>query len=330
MIPDRLLLVWTGQRFPYFCRLAIESALLAEPTARIEIHVFGASPAGAEHFEHVARYERVSARTVDMDACFAGLDAPASAYQRLLGAIAPTAYSARSNLVRYGLLHARGGVYLDFDILMTGSLTEHRRAEAFIGRELVWKHDEERVHGRWSLPVVATGLAWAASYGLRRLDAHVLGGRQVFEPIARVCEAMWSTENLNNAVIGSVKGGSFIRRVLASALDQDPRVRYELGPTLVTRVAREDASDVTLLEPAVCYAVPPSASFRFFFGRPFALPPEARLIHFVSSNHRKLLETLDAREVTPRAQQGLFFALANDVQRRAKSLPRQRGASTHR
>jgi hypothetical protein len=322
LIPNRFIFVWTGRKFPYFCRVAIESALLADPDAVVEIHLFGEKPTDAFHFRHVAGYERVEIHDVDFAEVFDGLDRPVTDYVELLARIPPTAYSARSNLVRYGVLHARGGIYVDFDVVLIRDLGHLRRHPAFIGTELVWRADEARVEGRLEAWMLAPALAYVWTYALRRADTRLLGGRGLLEPLAAPLDPIWSARNLNNAVIGARPGSGFIRRVLARAHEADPRVRYALGPTLVSRAVRADDTDVVVLPPDVFYMQPPSYSFRYFEGRPVDVPDRAVLIHYVSSNHGDRLAALDERELRRRRGGPLFYRLGAEVADRARGLAR--------
>lgn len=322
-IPNRFLFVWTGARFPYHCRLAVESALLADPDAEVMVATFGDRPDGRPHFEAVKQYRRVTIEDVDLAACFAGLDAPPKAWLDILDALPRSDASARSDLVRYGLLHRLGGVYLDLDVLVLRDLRHLLHHPAFFGEERVWKVNEARVEGRirpWMLaPTVTYGLA----YALRWIDARLLGGRRLTEPLARPLDPVWSEPKLNNAVIGAAAGSPFLRRVLDGALRADPAVRYGLGPTLVTRVFRSNSGDVVRLPEETFFVQPPSYSFRFFHGRHPPLPDAAVLIHYVSSNHAALLDQMDADAIADPGRGALFYQLARQVARRAADLPRK-------
>ncbi|MEM9493438.1 MAG: glycosyltransferase, partial [Myxococcota bacterium] len=325
-VPNRILFVWLGTAFPYFCRLAVESALLHNPDAEVEIHIHGPHP-DVEHFRAVAGYRRVSVHGItDLEALFGELDRPAERYVELFRRIPDRAASARSNLLRYGLLHRRGGVYVDFDVLFRNSLEPLLGHPAFIGQERVWRDGKAKEAGERTVQMGVSGALWVASYALRRIDAQVLGGRALLEKPARAIEAGWATYNQNNAVIGAEPGNGFIRRVLTGALDQSPTVRFALGPTLVTKVAAETAaaglSDVWLCPEEVLYPVPPSCSFQFFHGAPPAIPPSTVLIHYVASNHKKRLAALTPETVGRGDQRSLFHLLATDVAERARSLDR--------
>lgn len=320
MIPNRFLFVWMGQSFPYHCRLAIESTLLSNPDAAVEVHIYGPRPKGAE-FERVSRYAGVEIFDVeDLHALYVDLAESAERYVRLFQEIPDSAASARSNLLRYGLLHTRGGIYADTDVLILSCMDDLRAHEAFIGKERVWKDGKRMEAGERTLQMGMSGVAWLTSYLLRRADAQLLGGRRLLEKPASLLEPAWATYNQNNAVIGAEPGSRFIRRVLAEALHQPPTVRFALGPTLVTKVAEADDSDVFLCNEETLYPVPPSCSFQFFYGRPKKLPENTRLIHYVASNHKKLLRSLDEDQVLSSRSQALFYEHATRVAADAKSL----------
>jgi hypothetical protein len=319
-IPARTLFVWTGRRFPYFARLAIESALLADRDVTVELHVFGEPPTSAPHVSALLRYDRFSIHEIDEARVFDGLGVDARALRETYARIPRGAASARSNLLRYALLARRGGVYVDTDALVVRSLRDLRHHEAFAGQEQVLSIDADRVAGRWSARMIAPAAAWAGAWLLRRAAAAARVDR--LEPLARRLDPYWQLTQLNNAVLGARPGARFLRRVLARALEVDPRVRYGLGPTLVSEVARASAADVALLPPVAFYSVPPSASFRFFTGGPWPIPAEARVLHVVASNHARELATLDEDTLPRRARLGPYYAAATQVARAARDLPR--------
>jgi hypothetical protein len=324
-IPERLMFVWTGTSFPYFARLAVESALLACPTATIELWLFGPEPTDAPHFRACAGYDRVEVRRVDLADIFRGLDAPAQTYLELFERIPASAHSARSNLVRYGLLHRHGGVYLDTDVLLVKDLAGLLAHDAFIGEELVWRVDEHRVAGRYAPWMIAPTVAFGLQIALRKLDVLAPGAR--VERLARRLDPLWSTPNLNNAVIGARPGASYVRRLLDAVLHGSPTIRYALGPTLVTQVARARRDDVTVLPPPVFYLEPPSTTFRYFEGGVRPLPAETLLLHFVASNHAARLADLDEATLVRRARQGVYYARGAEVAAAARALPLRRRAA---
>ncbi len=113
-------------------------------------------------------------------------------------------------------------------------------------------------------------------------------------------------------MIAAAPRAAFVRELLERAPSVDATVRFRLGPTLVTEVARSSPGSVTLLAPAALYFVPPSQSFRFFHDPALALPDEALLIHYVSSNHRRELGAVASGGLTA-LPPSLFRALASKV-----------------
>lgn len=326
-IPARLIFLWTGQRFPWHARLAVESALLACPNADVELHTFGPSPEQAPHFRHLLGYARVSHHRIDLDTVFDGIGATVEQWQTLFRAIPSQAHSARSNLLRYAVLYHRGGVYLDFDVLLVRDFGALWNWEAFVGQEQVWVVDEHRVAGRLAPWMVAPTVAYVAAWLGRRADAW-LGGYDRLGRVLRPLDARWAVPNLNNAVLGAVPRAPWIRRVLEAALQADPTIRYDLGPTLVTRVWRQDPTGVKVLPPNFFYCEPPSYSFRFFESRPWELPAETVLLHYVSSNHSAQLRELDATRVLAQRHRAPFFLHAATTIEGARLLPRSEGGPT--
>lgn len=324
-IPARLIFLWTGQRFPWHARLAVESALLACPTAEVELHTFGPSPAQAPHFRHLLGYERVRHHRIDLDTVFEGIGSSVAQWKALFAAIPPQAHSARSNLLRYAVLYHRGGIYLDFDILMVRDFGALWTWEAFVGQEQVWVVDEHRVAGRLAPWMVVPTVAYVAAWLARRLDVKLGGGHDRLGPALASLDRRWAVPNLNNAVLGAVPRAPWIRRVLDAALEADPTVRYDLGPTLVTRVWRQDPTGVKVLPPDFFYCEPPSYSFRFFESRPWELPTETVLLHYVSSNHGAQLRELDATQVLAQRHRAPFFRHAAATIDGARLLPRVGG-----
>jgi len=314
-IPHRYIFVWTGREFPLFARIAVESVALHDPDAEIQLHVFGDEenlPIHAPHFRALLTLPSVTVHRVDLATTFEGLDAPVEQFASLFRAIPPTAYSAQSNLIRYGLLHRFGGIYVDFDVVLLHSLRDLLHLDAFIGEEAVWVVNRHRVAGERELWMIKPTLVYVAAWLLRRGEA-ALGGRGQLDVIARPLDAIWSTPNLNNAVIGSPAGGAYLRRVLDAALHADPTIRFNLGPTLVSRVHQADPSDVIVLPPEYFFVEPPSYSFRFFESRPYALPSQTRLLHYVSSNHGALLRGLSEDVILARRDRALFYKHAAEV-----------------
>lgn len=322
MIPDHYHFVWSGAQFPYFAQLAIESVLVAEPTASITLHLFGDRPPPAQ-LAPLAR-PRVAITAFDPTDGFAELGVDGDALRALYDRIPRGAASARSNLIRYAVLARHGGIYVDCDALVIRSLSDLRHSAAFVGQERVLAIDAAWQAGVRAPAMLPAGTAWLAGRSLARAASAVRS--RLLARLAARFEPYWQATAINNAVIGAAPGAPFVRRVLGAALDSDPRVRYALGPSLLTRLVRGRApTDVTVLPPAAFYAVPPSYSFQFFTGGLGAtapmLPPDARVLHVVSSNHRRLLAALDAPTVAARSTRGVYYRAAAQIAASAARLP---------
>lgn len=70
----RLHFVWMGSRFPYHCRLAVESAADAMPDADVEIHLIGERP-DAPHLVAIESLPRVHVSEERFDDLLAGCPA---------------------------------------------------------------------------------------------------------------------------------------------------------------------------------------------------------------------------------------------------------------
>ncbi|MCE9580166.1 MAG: hypothetical protein K8W52_44025 [Deltaproteobacteria bacterium] len=309
-IPRRFHFLWSGARFPYFARLAIESALVAEPDAQIDVHLFAAPPATA-HFAAIAHHPRVRIAILDPARAFDGLGLDGGALRAAFALIPAGALSAQSNLLRYAVLARHGGIYLDTDVLVVRGFDDLRHHDAFAGQEQVLVIDEPWQAGERAPWMIGPALAWAAGRSLARLATRWSQPR--LARVAAWLEPRWQGLALNNAVLGARPGAAFVRHLLQRATEVDATIRYRLGPTLITEVARANRRDLAILPPAAFYAVPPSYSFRFFDGGPFAIPAEARVLHVVSSNHAALLGALEPEVVRRRATRGTYYQVAEAI-----------------
>lgn len=300
-VPAKAHFIWTGPGFGLCQRLAVESLVLTNPGYEVILHLIpeadsgkgGGGGSAAKENEELRRLRgrrdvRVWERTArEIIASGEKGDALWQTYQR----IPEKAASAKSNLLRYAILWREGGIYLDLDVLVVRSLEQLRRDECSLGNELVWRADEARVAGELAAWMIPPATAFGAAIALRRME--MMMRRELPPGWHRWLERKWSQAQPNNAVIAAAPEARFIGALLERAPQVDATVRFRLGPTLVTEVAREmkrrEPARVTLLPPEIFYFVPPSQSFRFFGDKQLALPSEALLIHYVSSNHRREL-----------------------------------------
>lgn len=295
-VPRHAHFLWTGGGFSLAQRLAIESFLLTNPGWRTTLHLID-EPAPTAELEVVRRDPRVEVRACSarevLEAAQRVPDLAAGALWDTYQRIPAGAASARSNLVRYAVLWIEGGVYLDLDVLVLRGLEPLLEPPATLGTELVWRADAARVAGERAWWMVPPALAFAAAIGLHRAEGAL--GVRVPAVWHRGLERWWAEAQPNNAVIAAVPQAAFVGALLARAPAVDATVRFRLGPTLVTEVARAHPALVRLLPPEVLYCVPPSQSFRFFRAPAMPIPPQALLLHYVSSNHRRELRALAER-----------------------------------
>lgn len=304
VIPKKIHFVWSGKRFPYPFALAVRSARSIHPDWEVSLHV-GVEPESPWWPEAKAAgifrpsspeavlesVPQIGARLVDL-------------HRRV-----PADYPAgRSNLLRLAILHAEGGWYLDCDTLCLKPLSSVASNGAVVGEEWVWKHDQERVTTGLRVGMVPSILAFSASWVAAR--SGLVAPNSVGERIAR---RLWGRPELNNAVLACEPGHSWIRRLLDLALEQDPAIRFSLGPGLVNLGWMSPGSSELPLRaaPEVFYQFPPSQTSRYFRGPVRDLPPQAVLLHWCSSNHRKLVEELTPKLVRERARRGPWYRAAS-------------------
>lgn len=307
VIPNKIHFVWSGKGFPYPFALAVKSAVARHPGWEVVVHV-GEEPVGNPHWDSILPIAQV--RREDPESILARVPEYGERLLALHRAV-PASYPAgRSNLVRLAVLASEGGWYLDFDTLCVDRLDTVATDGAAIGEEWVWRHDQERVAKGFSIKMIPSVVAFAASWigarsGLLRPDG----------TIESVLRRIWGRKELNNAVIGAEPGHSWIRRLLELACDQDPSVRFALGPALVnlgwTNPGRSRPPFRAPTE--VFYQFPPSQTSRYFRSPARDLPRGAVVLHWCSSNHRDLVRAMDPQLVRRCAGRGPWFREASNL-----------------
>lgn len=313
LIPNQYFYIWTGSSFPYLNLLAVKSLLLADNSATAVVYIVGPEPQN-EIFENLRDLERVSIVGIEPEGIFSQLPSDIKGVGTIFHKIPESSASARSNILRYALLYLHGGVYLDFDTVVTRSLSDLAVHQCFIGEENVWVGDEDRVAGKWWVCVYPRNLFWLASWLLRRADSAWFSGKLHIARALEKTDAIWSKKQPNNAVMGAVATSPFIRELLLACLDTDFTVRYATGPTLVSQVAAHFPHLVSVLPVNYFYSVAPGESFRLFADRTLTLPPEAYLIHYAASNHKKLIPTIDATCLWTRSTHTVMAELVAHVE----------------
>lgn len=302
MIPKTIHFVWSGRSFPYPFHLAVLSARKVHPDWNVILHA-GEVPKSV-WWDRSSECAEVLRRT-DAE-ILESVPGIGSALVDLHGRVPRTYPAGRSNLVRLAILLQEGGWYLDCDTLCVRPLDQVAQHGAVVGEELVWAHDQERVTTGFRAGMIPSVAAFGLSW---------IGARARLSPsglVERGLRALWSRPELNNAVLACEPGHSWIRRLLELALEQDPAIRFALGPGLVNLGWNSPGSSELPLRaaPAIFYQFPPSQTSRYFQGPVDDLPREAAVLHWCSSNHRRLVAAMTPESVRANAGRGPWFAAA--------------------
>ncbi len=284
----RLHLVWIGDHLPWFARLAVESAIVAMPSSTVTLHTVVEHPEG-RHLRALERFDQFEHRSWPLRAVFGRCPGGADRLLDVLGRTDGTP-AAVSNLVRLALLDRFGGIYLDTNAVVVAPLDDPDRAGPYVGVELVWACNRRRVGGELGVRDVVGAAPWAVSRGVQLADVHLAGGR------LRLAER-WRPglrPQANNAVMGSPAHSPFLAELLHRAGSvRRPAARFALGPSLLDDAVRERPDLVTSVGPSRFYAIPPGQSRRWFDDVTFELPEDAQVMHYVASNHREMLATIE-------------------------------------
>ena len=131
--------------------------------------------------------------------------------------------------------------------------------------------------------------------------------------LQKMIDKMVLSQALNNAVIASRAESELTTALLENAQLVDPTIRFSIGPSLLTAVVRQEPNLADVHEPNSFYAIPPGQSYRFFTEKNLVLPEESYLIHYVSSNHGDLLNSLTPEMLLENSSHGVFWDLALSV-----------------
>ncbi len=315
MIPLRFHLIWIGRHFPFVNRLAVEAILQTHPGAEIVVH-HQDGPVGNADWEALRR--KVEFKPIDLDGWLKDLPDTLKSIGESLGRVSAAYPAGRSNILRYLILYREGGIYLDFDTLTLKSFTPLLKHHAFIGEEEVFRCDDDRVAGKytWDFPLMA--VLFGISYGVSYANVQWLGNLGALNSANRLLMRLWSARKLNNAVLGCEAGNEFFAKALQLIPETDAGMRFALGPMLMNKVYESQeftsGDSITRLDKDVFYSIPPSQTFRFFYGRPSAISENALAVHWCASNHKALAPTL-TREVLEKSG-SLYARLAQGIMAR--------------
>jgi hypothetical protein len=311
MIPHHFHLIWIGRHFPFANRLAVESILQTNPGAKVTLH-YEDPPDNADWR---ALQAKVEFRPLSLPDLLAALPVSMAAVAPVLSGISSGYLAGRSNILRYLILYREGGIYIDFDTVTVRDYRPLLAHPAFIGEEAVFRYDDDRVAGKYPPGIVPAGAAFGLSYYLSMANSRWLKDSGVGNALNRSLMRLWSERKLNNAVLGSAPGNAFFGKAIALVPDTDPGIRYALGPILMNRTwGTEAAAHMRRLSSDHFYCIPPSQTYRFFYGPARPLPADAFSVHWCSSNHKDLAAGLTRENLgRPSAHPTLFHKLAYEV-----------------
>jgi hypothetical protein len=314
LIPHHFHLIWIGRNFPFVNRLAVESILQTNPGAKVTIH-YENPPSNADW---QALQAKVEFRAIDLPALLAALPASMSGVVKVLEGISSGYPAGRSNILRYLILYREGGIYIDFDTLTVRDYRPLLAHPGFVGEEAVFRYDDDRVSGRFKPGIIPHGIFFGLSYYLSYWNCRFLGDSAPGNALNRGLMGLWSDRKLNNAVLGCAPGNAFFAKAIELVPQTDPKIKYALGPILMNRTwETEAAAHMRRLGADHFYFIPPSQTYRFFYGPARALPADAYSMHWCSSNHKQLAATLTLENLgKPSDRPTLFHKLALEVIRK--------------
>lgn len=304
-IPNRLVFVWLGDRFPLTNRIAIRSAV---EHCRPDEVLLIADHLDAEDRRLTGLAENLRLTLVRPTELLAPAapgfpDGAQALFDRL------DAPAARANLLRLLELWHRGGVYLDTDTITVRDLAPLRSGRGFCGREvLVFPRSVvgSSNPGTW----IGAGLRSAA----RSVCAKLPAPDRAFA---------WLEPNypqaVNNAVLGACPHNAVVGRALARIpeLSRDEQLRrFRLGTHLLQEVTgNESGPDMEVLPPSAFYPLGPEISIAWFRRGSAArleslVGPETYLVHWYASLESRLSHPLDRQWIEGSSHDVAFSRLA--------------------
>ncbi len=250
-----------------------------------------------------------------MESLLSGLPTSMAAVVTVLESISTTYLAGRSNILRYLILYREGGIYVDFDTITLQNYSPLLSHRGFIGEEAVFRYDDDRVSGKFQLGILHTGLFFGLSYYLSLWNCRFLKDSALINAANRLFMKIWSDKKLNNAILGCEALHPFFAKAIALIPETNPGIKYALGPILMNRTWETDgAKEMHRLNSNHFYFVPPSQTYRFFYGPAAQLPNQAFTIHWCSSNHKDLASSLTLENLGHKSDSPtLFHKLAYTV-----------------
>lgn len=285
MIPNRLIFIWLGPKFPWSGGIAIRSAYKVQKPQSIWLVHEGLKQEG-DGWELIKDIPGLEVFPVE-DAHFEGLGDNGLCQELFKTLKAP---ASRANLLRLALLYKFGGVYLDTDIIAVKPMDDLLQLQGFIGTEPValpaglFKSINPF---RW----IYCGLQFA----FREFCARIPGGYKLF----RLAERGFSAA-VNNAVIGSEPGNATIRNAfeyIKTMPEAERLKRFRLGTRLMQNVTHNKSSEsMTVLPAPFFYPLGPEISAQWFKSKTSnklskLLLEQTRIVHWYNSVEGRFLHT---------------------------------------
>lgn len=285
MIPNRLIFIWLGPKFPWSGGLAIRSAYNIQKPESIWLVHEGMKQEG-DGWDLIKDIPGLEITEVSKSH-FEGLNDDGLCGELFHTLKAP---ASRANLLRLALLYKYGGVYLDTDIIMVKPFDELMKLQGFVGTEPV------------ALPAglfkSVNPFRWiycGLQFAFREFTARMPGGYGLF----RLAERGFSAA-VNNAIIGSVPGNATIIKAFdfIKTMPESERLkRFRLGTRLLQNVTGNKSSDSMEVLPApYFYPLGPEISAHWFKNNTAhrlnkLILPETRVVHWYNSVEGRFLKT---------------------------------------
>ena len=290
MIPNRLIFIWLGPKFPWSGGLAIRSAYQIQKPSSLWLVHEGLKLEG-DGWDLVKDIPGLEVIPVS-DSHFDGLGDDGLCGKLFHTLTAP---ASRANLLRLALLYKYGGVYLDTDIVMVKPFGKLMLQKGFVGTEPV------------ALPASLFGsfnpLRWifcGVQFAFREFCARIPRGYGLF----RIFEGLF-TAAVNNAVIGSEPGNETISKAFGFIKTMPPEERlkrFRLGTRLLQKVTGNKSSDsMKVVNAKYFYPLGPEISAHWFKKNTRKrlnklLRAETCVVHWYNSVEGRFLKTKLSRQ----------------------------------
>jgi Glycosyltransferase sugar-binding region containing DXD motif len=307
-IPLRAHLIWFGQQFPWVNVLAARSAALRGGFDEVVLH-HDSDLSATPHYKDLVETPRVRLRRLNAPEALESCAPHTRGLQELFARLRTPA--TRSDLMRFALLYAEGGVYLDIDTVTLQSFAPLCcGVQAFCGRERIVYPATVRNSRSPLVKVAAYGRA-----RLRDVLRWLPGGHVRFIEMQRLFPLA-----PNPAILASASRSPFIVQSIERMLQIDPKEQWKpnvIGPHLLQQmVADYRGQGLAVHPPEVFFPLGPVISEHWFRSRERAnlhdvITEQTRLVHWYGSVETKhLVPLIDPEYVRKNAGTQLFSALA--------------------